>query len=377
MSAEKYRIGFLFLLWIFVHVALFYCFGIRTLYDSKGYIQGADYLLANNTLEDVHHIFYAVPIVILSFFRLTFTDSVLPFLLFQIVVSGIAMIALYKTTAKVFKNSYAGFFATLVFLLWWDNIQWNTTILTESLFCSVTILIFYFTVCFDKSKLHIYLLAVLVIILFFIRPTAVVIYVGIISYVMAKHWNSLQSTILRTSFFLILVTVVCCAAYLLLSRWDFTEQYAVGNIVTYMNEIEGTALYHESLRLSTDQLVMPEQNNHPAFKIISFIYLNPLHFFEAFCWKIGYLISGVRPYYSMGHNVFTILWLIIIYFGFFVGARISKPKSVNILVFSIVIANCLLVGISTVDWDNRFYIPMEPVIALTAGGGLARVYAIS
>lgn len=35
-----------------------------------------------------------------------------------------------------------------------------------------------------------------------------------------------------------------------------------------------------------------------------------------------------------------------------------------------IIVNCGLIAISTVDWDNRFYIPMEPGLVLLAGGGI-------
>jgi hypothetical protein len=43
-------------------------------------------------------------------------------------------------------------------------------------------------------------------------------------------------------------------------------------------------------------------------------------------------------------------------------------------VLATIVVNCLLVGISTVDWDNRFYIPMVPGIILMAGGGLSAFF---
>jgi hypothetical protein len=116
---------------------------VRNLVDSLGYTAAADFFLAHGVLEDVHHVFYAVPIFIISFFRWIFLGEVIPFLIFQCVISWLAVCALYKATTKIFDSNTAGFLTTLIFLLWLDNIHWNVAVMTESLTCSMICFIIY------------------------------------------------------------------------------------------------------------------------------------------------------------------------------------------------------------------------------------------
>jgi hypothetical protein len=153
------------------------------------------------------------------------------------------------------------------------------------------------------------------------------------------------------------------------SLWDFTEQLYKGNLITYADVAEGSPLYDESLQLKTDGLQLGDQESHPLIKLLSFITSNPLHFIKAAAMKIAYLMTAIRPYYSWQHNVASGVWLLIIYIMFFLGYRESRNAPVKYSVLAMIVINCLLVGISTVDWDNRFYIPMVPGIVLMAGGG--------
>ena len=48
-----------------------------------------------------------------------------------------------------------------------------------------------------------------------------------------------------------------------------------------------------------------------------------------------------------------------------------RGEPILYFILTVVAVNASLIGISTVDWDNRFYIPMEPGIVLLAGCGLS------
>lgn len=65
--------------------------------------------------------------------------------------------------------------------------------------------------------------------------------------------------------------------------------------------------------------------------------------------------------------------MMVIYGLFYLGWKQLTNKPFQFFVLVIILVNCLLVSISTVDWDNRFYIPMEPVIVLIAGRGAVYV----
>jgi hypothetical protein len=57
---------------------------------------------------------------------------------------------------------------------------------------------------------------------------------------------------------------------------------------------------------------------------------------------------------------------------FYVGFKNLQATPIKFFVLTLIIVNCGLIAISTVDWDNRFYIPMAPGIVLFAGGGLVK-----
>lgn len=362
-------------IWAAMHLLMFYQLGIRTLIDSDGYIKGADYLMANGRFIDIHHAFYATHVVLLGWSRVIFPDQIMPFLLFQCVLSGIAVLALYKASSRLFNTHWAGLLSGVLYLLWWDNIQWNSVAMTESLFASLSCLVIYFLCRFQNRRLDYGVVLPLLLLLFFTRPTGVILIVATFVFWLLYHWKYFtKNPGVKVMTLSLLAVVSIISGLLIFQHWDFTEQYRVGNIVTYMNGIEGQTLYYDELVVKPVNVVFPEGVDQPALKIIHFIVFNPGYFLKTAALKVGYLISFVRPYYSLYHNLFSLLWVGLIYLLTYIGFRSAKDVPIKVFVIAVVVFNCGLIAISTVDWDNRFYIPMEPGIVLLAGGGGAALY---
>lgn len=362
-------------LWVLVHGALVMVFGYRDLHDAGVYLREADFFLANGKLHDLSHAFYLTHITLITFFRWLFPGHVYPIILFQCVVSGFAVLLLYKASVMIFSNRLSGFLAAVIFLCWWDNIQWNTTLMTESLACSLMCFLIYRLSIFKGKLKDFTWILILLTLGFFTRPTGVIPIVGVIIFLLVYYRdmvNKVRGLIFFISAILLLGGIL--AADQMFLRWDFTEQYVQGNIVTYMNVIEGSELYEPSLRLDPTELILPSSQARPLIKMLTFMYQNPIHFLKASSLKFWYLISGIRPYYSTLHNVVVLIWMMVIYGLFYLGWKQLANKPFRFFVMVIILVNCLLVSISTVDWDNRFYIPMEPVIVLVAGRGA--VYAL-
>jgi Dolichyl-phosphate-mannose-protein mannosyltransferase len=136
---------------VIVHFLLFARLGIRHLNDSAIYIFNADFIIEHGALSEIRYLFYSVPIFLLAFFRWLFDNQLLPFLIFQCIVSTVSVLFLYGATSKVFNTPLAGCFSGLIFLCWWDNIQWNTTVMTESLFGSFACMLVYHLSNFNNS----------------------------------------------------------------------------------------------------------------------------------------------------------------------------------------------------------------------------------
>lgn len=357
------------IIWLVAHSLLITRYGIRTFDDTIIYTQAARYLTEHASLADADQIFYCIPIACIALNNLLFPGTYLPLVILQCLVSACATIALYQAARKVFADSRAGFLAAFIYLIWWDAIHWNITIMTESLACSAACFLLHRLAIFKAHPRDYALIILWTCIAICIRPTGIIMALGVLAFLITYHRTRIkltlwQSLLLYTGIAILLIA----AAEYMFTRWDFTDQYKRGNIITYADTIEGTPLYHESMRRQQPlRLAGPET---PALlRMVAFVVYNPVHCLKTMFLKIGFLLSGVRPYYSIAHNLYTLTWHLLIYIFSIVGCRIIQPRSLLAFAVTVVVINSLLVGLSTVDWDNRFYIPMVPPLALLAAGG--------
>jgi hypothetical protein len=360
-------------LWLGIHICLVFYYGARPLGDALGYVQGGDFLLASGGIPDNLHSFYVVYLGLVAVFRYIFPGDTLPVIIFQSLVSFLATLCLYKTSAKLFHNRTAGLSAALIFLLSWDYIHWNVVTMTESLACSTICFLILILYEFKPTKRNYILISALLIISLFIRPTGVLIILGTIAFMMKYHQGYFKDHPAMKWLLITTVIVLCfVGAALMFYIWDFTDQYARGNIVTYVDNLSNNEL-DRSLRIKPSDVELLKSTGHPMIKIIRYVLRNPFEFLKTASLKVMYLLSGVRPYYSRLHNIYVALWMTGIYVSFFLGLKRLTPQPVLYFVITVIIANCLLIGISSVDWDNRFYVPMEPGIVLICGGGIVSI----
>lgn len=359
-----------------VHAFLFSFFSVRDQFvDSQRYLEMSEYFIAEGQLEHFTQFFYAIPIALLAMFHAMVDDGLLAFVLFQSALSILAAVALYRSAATVFNNSRAGLVAAAIFLLWFDCLQWNTAVMTESLASSLTCFIIYLVVVFDGRITHFFLLVLGLVAILMTRPTGVVVIVAAVVFLLSRYDRRLkQHPLVKGLSYLSLTVGFVIGACMMLNEWDFTDQYVKGNLVTYMDVIEGQDLYDPALRLDTKNITWPDPERPPAEKIVLFVISNPFHFVKAAVLKVFYLVTFYRPYFSDVHNLYTAVWLSIVYVFFFLGLRQIGDKPVKHFVLAVIIANCLLVALSAADWDNRFYMPMQPCIVLLAGGGGGAVW---
>jgi hypothetical protein len=308
----------------------------------------------------------------MTVFRLLFPGELMPIILFQCALSLAATVLLYKSAAKVFNSKFAGLMTGLIFLLWLDNIHWNITTMTESIACSIYCFVVYRLSHWQGRPKDVLSMTVLLILVFFTRPTSVVIIIGVFVFVIAFYWKVLmERRAILISIAVVASIAVVISAERMLDHWNFSEQYMKGNIITYADIIKDGPLHHESLSIEPPSSTAFAESKSPIGRVVSFIFENPGHFLKAAGLKIFYLVAFVRPYYSWPHNIYIVLWLVLVYGCVVYGWSSATDLPIKLFVLTTVVLNCALIGISSVDWDNRFYIPMEPGIVLLAGGGAA------
>jgi len=213
------------------------------------------------------------------------------------------------------------------------------------------------------------------IVVFFTRPTGVIPIISAIVFVIDYNRKALVGRPpLLISVLLISTAALIFGADKMLAHWDFTDQYLKGNVVTFVDILKDPRLFHESLRLDPPASKAFAESNSPIGRVVIFIYDNPVHFLKTAGLKIFYLIAFVRPYYSWPHNLYLVVWISLVYIFLVVGWKTTTNLPIKLFVLTAIVLNCGLIGISSVDWDNRFYIPMEAGIVLLAGGGVATLW---
>lgn len=374
MSRQSWHILLIVTFGLIVNLTILYTKGERAnLYDVNGYINGADYLINHGSYEDFHHVFYGLHVGIIALGRLFLPDQIIQVIIFQVLLSLLSTVVLYLSVHKLFKNRIAAILSSFIFLFWWDCIHWNTTLMSESLFCSLTIFIVYILAHFKGLKMDFVKLGVLLFAISFTRPTSVVILIGVIVFFLfyykepLKQLSVVRKTILSLSFILLSLL----GAALMFQKWDFTEAYLKGEVVTYMSTIPESPLYKEELHApvkNTEKVVMESELG--IVRMTKFMADYPGYFFTMAVKKVYYLLSFQRPYYSVWHNAFSVVWLVFIYTCFIIGFVKCSSSPIKAFALTVIMVNCGLIAISSVDWDNRFFIPMEPGIVLFAGYGL-------
>jgi hypothetical protein len=212
----------------------------------------------------------------------------------------------------------------------------------------------------------------------FSRPTGVIVGAAAGCFVLFKFWKYILARKKLLYGLITAVTALLLAfTYIVVHTYDFEEQLVTGNVITYMDLAEGKALYRESGMVDNSKLGLAARNESAPYRLYYFLSRNSGFVLKTALFKVWYLVAGMRPYYSFTHNAFAVCWILAIYFMFFVGIRNAGNLPVKVFVTAVIILNCALVALLTVDWDNRFFIPMEPGIVLMAGGGVARLLNVN
>ena len=103
-----------------------------------------------------------------------------------------------------------------------------------------------------------------------------------------------------------------------------------------------------------------------------FVLINSSEYFNIFLFKIFWMILRVRPYYSDLHNLYIIIFNIILYIPF-IYAIYKIPKnlfSLNLTIIYILLS-IILTGLTFADWSGRFSLYIFPFIMIFSSYGIS------
>src|SRR5690606_10113694 len=270
--------------------------------------------------ESWDQIFYILPIFCIGLFETTFGAATIPFVVFQSIVSLFAALALTRVVVGCTGQPFVGLVAGVIFLISIDNIQWNMTVMTESLFRSFVVFLLLALSGFRGNMRGLVLIAALTGLILMTRPAGVPVIGGGVVFLLRDFW--MEGRIGRSQLYAIIAGVFVlglAGATVMLQAWDLTDQHKRGNIVTYMDVLEGSPGYYPSLREDVNDVTFLDDSYPGIARVAHYFFWNPVHAFKVAGLKVWYLISGVRPYYSVYHNLYVALlygaMYILAYFG--------------------------------------------------------------
>jgi hypothetical protein len=385
---DKYnRLFILAVLFIIIHYILHIYSGLVTDKEAIKYISIIDELKLNeyNFLNKLYHLkpqylFYST----LIFLHIILKDVFLIFLL-QIFLNFISTICFYKLCSKIFKSDQVAFFSTLFLILFFPYQQTTHWLYTESIFCSLSFMLFY-TLFSYKGVKKILASGFFLFLLIMTRPTGLLYLVILSAYFLLiksdefpskSIWQKYNWLILPLTLFIILPFIFFHFAnnnivfnYKLPSNpeLDVLRPVRDQNVILGLKNIWGKE------NSVSPELELIEENSLYAY--MYYIVNNPLNFIKLALLRVFSFFIFLRPYYSFAHNAVLLLLVLPVYFSFVNSFKKLRSMNKRLLYYSLITiaVTCMATAVSFDEWNSRFTLPIVPLILFPCGYYFSKNY---
>ncbi len=355
--------GGLAVLWLLMQCVLWSIHGVTVAFDSLRYIKQANLLAAGDFASlKISYIVYT-GLLSLSIWL----GSLKWIVLLQIAVSGLAAIAMCKAAYHLSHSRLVAALTTFMLVAWPDFQFWNLYIHTESLFVSVTIIVFWRVISASKQKHYLQLLPLLLVVLL-LRPNGFMVVLAMLVYFGIAWCRKRQYSLWKAT---TLVFVLAVGAMVLVSQLflkDISSDFAFTNYLMSGGIIQG----YGPLWVDNESTI--QLKGSPLEQAVDFVLQEPGYFLKKSSLRLLYYWAQLRPYYSLKHNLAVAFLMYPVYFLGLV-AIVQKRVPVPVLGFILALALQLsaMVVVSAVDWDNRFILPLLPFLFLLGATGFHAV----
>ncbi len=350
-------------IWLLVHVFLYQWFGVKVVYDSHRYLAYANSLAEGSTFwYQSSSIFYSTYALLLFFLLHVLKLPLICVVLLQTVLSGVAAIYLYKTTFLQTFSRLSALLATFLFIVWPDLQSWNLYIHTESLYISLSVFILYLFVrsqqkVTDNERLKLLFLLLLIM---FLRPNGLFLTAGIITAILIVRYKEAFFLAGKRLLLFIPLLLLLVVLILLLEVFSPLQYFINGQVIQGYNGITVTLNFPPAFDHS--RLVI--------FQLMELFFHQPLQCLKLLLLRFLFFWGQIRPYYSLRHNLLIVTFFIPVYY-----LAITKLGNLRLrhpgitLMATLMLLHTLMVMAVSVDWDNRFIVPVLPFVFVLAGFG--------
>lgn len=370
----RFHLLLLSLLFVLVNGLLFWKLGIMTDYDTEGYFIYANEIKERGWFFKPHLFWYSGYALFIA--MTSIYDSQVSVVLGQYFLSYLAMLSLYFAGWKLFKNPWAGFFASL-WLVGFFMIQfWNLFLYAESLFISLNCFVIYFMVTWSVREMNPWNLAIGGIILvwaFITKPMGINILAGLLVLGFLGIEKRIKKRYIKWGLISFSLITFLALVNKMLETFGFIENYQIGEVVYNVHKLANEPYAKPLLLDVPESLFIPETTYPPILQLFFLIIMNPWYSLKLIALKLFFYLMYIRPYYSWIHNLLALVALLPMYF-FFLKELVAGdlPRTFRIFSGSLILFSIVSISLMSVNWNSRFLMPVLPLVFLLGGNGIAK-----
>lgn len=348
--ATKFAPWILFALSVAIQFSYLRILGIHMGGDSEFYTQGGAILLQSHfsfstLLHKGYPLYYVAYPTLLALVK----NNIILAVWIQIILQAFASVLIYRIASRLHSTT-AGVISGLLYAVCFELFQWNTYILTDSVFLFLIVTALYL---YTKKSSYIFLGILCVMAL--LRPTTAPF---LIATMVAATWHYKKAY--KITGYLTLLFIITLSVTYILSQSAGTRLGISGYIYYFASLFERGVLVRDRTSLLLHVVWGPLFSVVNIYTFIKILFLRILLFW-----------APSIPDFSFAHTTLNILTLIPIYILGIFG--ISKYGKQHILGIAVIIIFWIFQSFTELDYDWRYRIPVLPALIIFAGMGTADV----
>lgn len=354
----KYGSLFTGIMWLISTLVYLNIHGVVTVLEAGKYIEEAHRYIDNGNFSAPRYYFYCATLFIMVFAIKTGIGMFGAFVI-QALLNLFAFTLFYKALTKIFQSPFTPLLIILYLLSFSPYQSWIVFLYTESVFCSVVLILLSVLILYKPGSIKHALIIILTLLFSLIsRPLGMLFGVGVYLYFFYyadKKWKIILACgsliLLCLGYFLI------NTAFLSVKDWRITQAFEEESIICDLPAPQP----YQKLDLAA--------TGSPVYKLWYYCTHNFSHFLQFAGKKIQYFFLMTRNYYSKGHNYFLLLNVIPVYLlgvcSFFIKRKYCS-KAFFIFLVSTICMYVVTIIFQCDDYHSRFILPVYPLFVLPA-----------
>lgn len=290
--------------------------------------------------------------------------------IFQSILTLIAAKKLISI-GELLLNRRVGLISACIYLLIPELTQWTRYILSESLYFSFTIIVFYYSIrviLLENLKKNLSMFLLSSVITSSLRPNGIIFFVTVLAFLLFIF-------IKKTMYKLILILVVWFAALFTLGFTSAGSSRTTSRIPKKF--FEGQIEYEADFLVQ--QMPRPLPNVFNFQTMLFYMLEHPLETIKLWAIRLIFEMAQIRPWYSILHNTVTLVTMILFYSFSIVGYIKSRHNKLILFVYFVSTTSALTICLTWAIWEGRFawwflvtWIPFVSIGVLTVSNFLSK-----